>query len=193
MCVFYSRDFTHSFCNSRHAGHEIKVSLIPPASLVLVQASLCHSLNKNDCSPHPSFFSGRPTSRLPAIGPPLFPGSRFRFIRSVLSSDLPTDRCAAKLLVPWLRCPFPFVLMLITHDAPLLMPVLSLTLSLSTFLAGKSQCQLSGPWTIVLTELRSESEGVGVAGAGAGSDVTPLVRCAGISQGFHCGVKHSGL
>lgn len=41
--------------------------------------------------------------------------------------------------------------------------------------------------------VQGESEGVGVAGAGAGSDVTPLVRCAGISQGFNCGVKHSSL
>ncbi len=41
--------------------------------------------------------------------------------------------------------------------------------------------------------VQSESEGVGVAGAGAGSDVTPLVRCAGFLQGFHCSVKHSSL
>lgn len=133
-----------------------------PASLVPVQASLCHSLNKNTCSPHPSFFLGSPTSRLPAIGPSLF----LRLSVSVYPQRFVIRfthwLMCRKTAYTLVTCPVPFVPMLITHDAPLLMPILSLTLSLLTFLAGKSQCQLSRPRTIVFTERRASQRGLGL-------------------------------
>ncbi len=133
-----------------------------PASLAPVQASFCHSLNKNTCSPHPSFFSVRSTSRLPAIGPPLFLRLSVSLYPQRFVISFTHWQMCRKTACPLATCPVPFVPMLITHDAPLLMPVLSLTLSLLTFLAGKSQCQLSRPRTIVLTECRASQRGLGL-------------------------------
>lgn len=158
VCALQQRFRLYSFGNSRHAGHEIKVFffLFPPPRTPCSCSGLFLSLAQWErLLPTPLFLFGSPHQSSDCHLSFAFQPQRFvvRFTRWQMCN---------KTACPLATCPFPIVPMLITHDAPLPMPVLSLALSLSTFLAGKSQCQLSEPRTIVLTERRASQRGLGL-------------------------------